>query len=218
MIGGGVQGSMVHAALTEGRVLHAAVSEPMWRRIIELHAQRFGESTADARTRHPTLGGGLRRTAGRSPDERSDNLPRPLALILRDPLKGGGIVSIERDLHDKTAVARRLHDLHVHRIYLPELLVEVSGQRVGIGIRHDLSKIIRSAGVDSQPVMSSHVVGSIVSSITSVRSRPASLGPIRSLRSSRWRRLCFATAVSDHHVTIPDHLLGHQASMADAED
>jgi hypothetical protein len=41
---------------------------------------------------------------------------------------------------------------------------------------HAFFKIIRSADVDSQPVMSSHIVGSIVPSTTSVRSRQLSLG------------------------------------------
>jgi hypothetical protein len=36
--------------------------------------------------------------------------------------------------------------------------------------------------------MSSHVVGSMVSSMTSMTMRPESVRPIRSLRASRWGR------------------------------
>ncbi len=121
-------------------------------------------------------------------NERPDDLARPLALVVRDPLQRRRIVYVKRHLNDEATVAGSLHDLHIGRAQFSELLIEVTGQRVGFRMRHDLSKIIRSARVESQPVMSSHVVRSMVSSMTSVRMRPASVRPIKSLRASRWGR------------------------------
>jgi hypothetical protein len=73
---------------------------------------------------------GLRGPARRSSDERPDDLSRPLALILRDPLQRCGVVSIESDLHNKMAVTRRLDDLHICRIDLLDLLIEVPRLRI----------------------------------------------------------------------------------------
>jgi hypothetical protein len=81
-------------------------------------------------------------------------------------------------------LARRLDHLDIRGVQIAELLVEIPRQRVWVGGRHDLSKILRSADVESHPVMRSQVVGSIISSITSVRTRLASVWTIMSLRVS----------------------------------
>jgi hypothetical protein len=85
-----------------------------------------------------------------------------------DSLESGRVVYVERDLHDKAAVAGCIRYLRIGRAQLYQLLIEVSGQRVYFGIGHDLSMIIRSARVEFQPVTSSQAVGSMVSSMTNV--------------------------------------------------
>jgi hypothetical protein len=99
-----------------------------------------------------------------------------------DLLERCRIVPIERELHDKTSVVGSAHNLHVIKIESIQLLVEVSWQRIGGWATHDFPNSIRSAGVASHPVINSQVVGSIVSSITSVRTLLASLRPTSSLR------------------------------------
>jgi hypothetical protein len=84
-------------------------------------------------------------------------------LVVGNPLQRHRIVSLERELDNQMALTRRLHNLHVSGVYAAELLIEVSRHWVWLGGHRDLSKILRSAGVESHPVMRSHVVGSIVS-------------------------------------------------------
>jgi hypothetical protein len=55
--------------------------------------------------------------------------------------------------------------------------------------------------------MRSHVVGSTVSSITSVRTRFASLRPITSLRVLGWAPLRATAPVPNNHLEVPDRLL-----------
>jgi hypothetical protein len=67
---------------------------------------------------------------GSCSDQRPDDLARPLALILSDPLQCYRIVSLESELHDQMVLTRRLHHLHVSGVQAAELLIEIAGQRV----------------------------------------------------------------------------------------
>jgi hypothetical protein len=123
-------------------------------------------------------------------------------LVLGDPLQCRCVVSLERELHDEMTLSRRLDDLRVGRVQVAELLIEVSGQWLWEGTHHDLSKILRSAGVESHPVMRSHVVGSIVSSITT----SVALGNYEPARVGL-TPLQATAPVLDDDMAVPDRLL-----------
>jgi len=51
-------------------------------------------------------------------------------LVVGNPLQSHRIVSLERELHTQPALTRRLDHLHVSRVEVAELLIEVLRQGI----------------------------------------------------------------------------------------
>jgi hypothetical protein len=75
-------------------------------------------------------------------DQRPDRLTGPFAVIVDDPLQRHRIVLVEGHLHHETAFMGYLRDLHIRRIDMTQLLIEVPWHAIELGLVHPMTRCV----------------------------------------------------------------------------
>jgi len=162
-------------------------SKSPWPLIRRLHEERFGRISRYPRSlvqqRWPSIFAGSKSGAAK---QVCDYFGRPLVTTRGELLQPLGVLVLDTDDDRQFGVGISDMCLDVSRIDRRQVGVEIA--RTGIRIcprivRHvHLLRSLRSRGEESHPVTINQVVGSIVCSMTSVRTRPPSVRPMSSRR------------------------------------